>query len=100
MDGMSFLTLVVIVFALVMLVLGVFSIYFGSRRNMIYGGIMTVAGLIVGSTWIYLVTYSNIFPFCDVAMWGTIYSAMIDIVGIFIGAFAAIIIFLATVLKN
>lgn len=98
MDGMSFLTLVVISFALVMLALGIFSIYFGSGRSRVCGEIMVATGFIVGTAWV--MVYSNILSFYDVTIWDILYPAIINITGIAIGALAAIIIFLATVLKN
>ncbi len=100
MDIMSFLTLVVLAFALVMLVAGLFSAYFGSGKSRAYGGIMAVVGLIVGVVWVYLVGYSDISPFYEVPAWDTIYNAVIDLIGIVIGALVAVGIFLVVVLKS
>lgn len=100
MDAMSFLTLVVFTFALVMLVAGVFSAYFGSGKSRGYGGIMAIVGLVVGVVWAYLVGFSDISPFCDVPAWDTVYNAVIDLIGIVIGALVAVGIFLVVVLKS
>ena len=74
---MSFLTLVVFAFALVMLVAGIFAI-----------------------VWAYLVGFSDISPFCDVATWDIVYTAIISLIGILIGALVAVGIFLVVVLKS
>ena len=77
---MSFLTLVVFAFALVMLVAGIFAV--------------------VGIVWAYLVGFSDISPFCDVNTWDTVYVAIISLIGILIGALVAVGIFLVVVLKS
>lgn len=100
MDAMSFLTLVVFAFALVMLVAGLFSAYFGSGKSKMAGGLMAVIGLIVGLVWAYLVGFSDISPFCEVEAWDTVYNAIIDLLGIVIGALVAVGIFLVVVLKS
>lgn len=100
MDAMSFLTLVVFAFALVMLVAGLFSAYFGSGKSKAAGGAMAIIGLVVGVVWAYLVGFSDISPFCEVAAWDTVYNAIIDLIGILIGALVAVGIFLVVVLKS
>ncbi len=99
-DIMSFLTLVVFAFALVMLVAGIFSAYFGSGKSKVAGGAMAIIGLIVGIVWAYLIIWSNTSPFCDVATWDTIYTAIIGLIGILIGTLIAVGIFLVVVLKS
>ena len=100
MDAMSFLTLVVFAFALVMLVAGIFSAYFGSGKSKAAGGAMAIIGLVVGIVWAYLVGFSDISPFCDVNTWDTVYVAIISLIGILIGALVAVGIFLVVVLKS
>lgn len=99
-DIMSFLTLVVFAFALVMLVAGIFSAFFGSGKSKAAGGAMAIIGLIVGIIWAYLVGFSDIEPFCSVATWDTVYNAIIALIGILIGALVAVGIFLVVVLKS
>lgn len=100
MDAMSFLTIVVFAFALVMLVAGVFSAYFGSGKSRAYGGVMAIVGLIVGIVWAYLVGFSDISPFCEVPAWDVVYNAIVNLIGIVIGALVAVGIFLVVVLKS
>lgn len=99
-DIMSFLTIVVFVFALVLLVAGIFSAYFGSGKSRMAGIAMTVAGLIAGVVWAYLVGYSDIAIFRDVAAWDVMYNAIISLVAVLIGALVAVGIFLVVVLKS
>ncbi len=97
---MSFLTLVVITFALVMLVAGIFSAYFGSGKSRGAGVVMAVVGLVLGIVWVYLTAYSDIAVFADVPLWDIIYNAIVDLLGILIGALVAVGIFLVVVLKS
>ncbi|MGI5965151.1 MAG: hypothetical protein ACOX8L_04805 [Candidatus Methanomethylophilaceae archaeon] len=99
-DIMSFLTIVVFVFALVLLVAGIFSAYFGSGKSRVAGVIMLLAGLIAGFVWAYLVGYSDIALFADVAAWDVMYNTIISMIGVLIGALVAIGIFLVVVLKS
>lgn len=100
MDLMSFLTIVVFAFALVMLVAGIFTAYFGSGKSRTAGVVMAIIGLVLGIVWAYLVGWSDIEPFASVAAWDVVYNAIIDLIGILIGALIAVGIFLVVVLKS
>lgn len=97
---MSFLTLVVLAFALVMLLAGVFAAGFGSGKSRACGGVMTIVGLIVGVVWVYLTGFSDISPFYEVATWDVVYNAIVNLLGVIIGALVAVGIFLVVVLKS
>jgi len=99
-DIWNFLTIVIFVFALVMMIAGIFSAYFGAGKNRAYGGIIFAVGLIVGVIWAYLVGFSDIQPFCDVYAWDIVYDALINLIAVLIGALIAIGIFLVVVLKS
>ena len=96
----EFLTVVIIAFAVVALAAGVFSAYFGKGKNKGYGILLAVVGLIVVLLWLFLFAWSNIEPFCDVAAWDVFYDAIINLIGILVGALVAVGIFLVTVLKS
>lgn len=96
----GFLTIVIFVFALIMMVAGLFSAYFGAGKSRTYGGIMAAVGLIVCVVWAYLVGFSDIAPFCDVPAWDVMYDALINLIAVVIGALVAIVIFLLVVLKS
>jgi hypothetical protein len=100
LDIWSFLTIIIFVFALIMMVAGIFSAYFGAGKNRAYGGVMFAVGLVVCVVWAYLVGFSTIEPFCDVAAWDVMYDALINVIAVVIGALVAIGIFLVVVLKS
>ena len=100
MDLMSFLTIIVFAFALVMAVAGVFTAYFGSGKSRTVGVVLLVVGLVIGGIWAYLVGYSDIEEFADVAAWDVIYDAIINFLAIVIGAIVAVGIFLVAVMKS
>ena len=100
MDIWSFLTIIIFVFALVMMIAGIFSAYFGAGKNRAYGGVLVVVGLAVFAVWTYLVAFSDIQPFCDVAAWDVMYDALINLIGVLIGALVGVGIFLVVVLKS
>ena len=99
-DIWSVLTIVLFTFALVMMIAGLFSAYFGAGKSRMYGGILFAVGLIVCLVWAYLVGFSTIEPFCDVEAWNVMYSALINLIAVVIGAIIAIAIFLFVVLKS
>jgi len=100
MDFWGFLTIIIFVFALVMMVAGIFSAYFGAGKNRAYGGIIFAAGLIVCVVWGYLVGFSDIAPFCGIPAWDLMYSAFAYLVAVLVGALIAVGIFLVVVLKS
>ena len=100
LDIWSFLTIIIFVFALVMMIAGIFSAYFGAGKNRAYGGIIFAVGLIVCIVWAYLVGYSEIDPFYGVPAWDVMYNAFIYLIAVLIGALIAIGIFLVVVLKS
>lgn len=100
LDIWSFLTIVIFVFALVMMITGIFSAYFGAGKNRTYGGIIFAVGFIVCIVWAYLVGFSGIEPFYSVSAWDIMYEALIYLIAILIGALIAIGIFLVVVLKS
>ncbi len=100
MDLMSFLTIIIFVFALVLLVAGLFTAGFGSGKSRTVGIVLLVAGLAVGIIWAYLVGYSNIEVFADVAAWDVVYDALVNIIAALVGALAAVGIFLVAVMKS
>lgn len=99
-DIWMFLTVLVFVFALVMVIAGIFSAYFGTGKNRTYGIIITIVGLAVGIFWEWLTVFSGISPFCDMEVWTLMYDGLIYLIAILIGALIAVGIFLATVLKS
>jgi biotin transporter BioY len=100
LEWMDFLTILVFTFAIVMLVAGLFTAYFGSGKSRKVGVALLVIGLLVGVVWAYLVGWSDIELFSDVPAWDVMRSALINIVAAVIGALAAVGIFLVAVMKS
>ena len=94
-----FLTVLVFVFALVMVVAGIFSAYFGTGKNRKYGILITIVGLVVGIFWEWLSVFSGIEPF-TFDIWTLMLDGFIYLIAILIGALIAVGIFLVTVLKS
>ncbi len=96
----DFFSLIILVFAFVMILLGVFSAYFGKGKNRAYGIIMVVVGLVVGVFYAYLLMNGPIEAISKVEGWTIVYNAIVYLLGILIGALIAVAIFLVTVLKS
>ena len=99
-DLMSFLTILIFVFAIVLMIAGVFSAYFGSGKSRTYGIIMLIVGLVVLVVWAYLVGWSDIALFNEVQTLDIMIDALISFLAILLGALVAVGIFLVTVLKS
>jgi len=97
---MDFVSLVVIAFAVVMLLAGLLAAFFGSGKAKGYGGLMCVVGIALLGVWIWLCGYSDIEMFRNVPLWDVFIDAIINLIGILIGALVAVVIFLAVVLKS
>ena len=97
---MEFLTILVFAFAIVMLVAGLFTAYFGSGKSRKVGLALMTVGLVVGVLWAYLVGFSDVTLFSDVAAWDVMYGAIVNIVAAIVGALVAVGIFLAAVMKS
>jgi len=94
-----FLTVLVFVFALVMVVAGIFSAYFGTGKSRKYGIVIAIVGIIVGIFWEWLTVFSGVEPF-TFPVWDLMYDGLIYLIAILVGALAAVGIFLVTVLKS
>jgi len=93
----DFLTVLILVFALFMLLAGIFTAYFGSGKSRMIGVVLLVIGLVVGLLWVYL-GYSDIMIKVDLS--GVIWNAFVYIIAAVIGALAAIGVFLLAIMKS
>ena len=100
MDWMAFLTLVVVFFALVLIVAGIFTAGFGSGKSRTVGIILLVIGLVIGVIWVYLAGYSDVKVFADVPFLDVVRDAIINLIAVLIGALAAVGLFLVAVMKS
>lgn len=97
---MDFLHVIIVAFAIVMILAGLFTTYFGSGRGRTIGLLILVVGIVVGAVWIWLGAFSKIEPFYAADFWDVIWQALVDLIGIVIGALVAVGIFLVGVMKS
>lgn len=102
MSLLDFVTVAILAFAITMLLAGLFTAYFGSGKSRVAGVLMIVTGIITGVIWVFLCNgLFGILPIIGgVAVWSVFYNALIDLIGILIGALIAVGIFFITVLKS
>ena len=100
MEWMDFLTVAVIAFSIVIILAGLFTAYFGTGKSRSVGFAMLIVGLVVGVVWAYLCGYSDIDTFRKVAMWDVFLRALVNLIGVLIGALIAVGIFLVAVMKS
>ncbi len=101
MTGLEFLTIMILAFAIVMVLAGLFTTGFGNGRSRIAGVIMLILGIVVGGVWVLLCGNGNIIePVFDVDVWDVFWNGLVNLVGILIGALVAVGIFLVAILKS
>ena len=101
MQVLDFVTVVILAFAIMMVMAGVFTAYFGSGKSRTMGIIMLIVGIAVGILWVFLCNGFGSTPIIEgVDIWNIFYNALIDLIGVLIGAIVAVAIFLVAVLKS
>jgi hypothetical protein len=95
---LEFLTVIILVFALFMLLAGVFTAYFGSGKSRMIGVILVVIGLVVGLLWVVMGLDS--IEIIEVNLSKVIWDAFLYILAGVIGAIAAIGVFLLAIMKS
>jgi len=98
MSLMDFLTVLVLVFALFMLLAGVFTAYFGSGKSRMIGVILLGIGLVVGIVWVVLGMDSVGVIHVDLS--SVVWVAFLNILAALIGALIAIGVFLLAIMKS
>jgi hypothetical protein len=98
MDLMEFLTVLILVFALFMLLAGIFTAYFGSGKSRMIGVVLLVIGLVVGIIWVVLGMDS--IAVIEVDLSSVIWNAFLYILSGLLGALAAIGVFLLAIMKS
>ena len=98
MDLMAFLTVVILVFALFMLLAGIFTAYFGSGKSRMIGVALLVVGLVIGIIWVVLGMDSV--GILNVDLSSVIWNAFLYIIAGVIGALIAIGAFLLAIMKS
>jgi len=98
MELLEFLTVLILVFALFMLLAGIFTAYFGSGKSRMIGIVLLVIGVVVGVLWVVMGLDSV--EIIDVNLWAVVRDAFMYILAGILGALAAIGIFLLAIMKS
>jgi hypothetical protein len=98
MELLEFLTVIILVFALFMLLAGIFTAYFGSGKSRMIGVVLLIIGLVVGLIW--GVMGLDSVDVIDVNVGKVVWDAFLYILAGIIGALAAIGIFLLAIMKS
>jgi hypothetical protein len=98
MDIWAFLTVLILMFALFMLLAGIFTAYFGSGKSRMIGVALLVIGLVVGILWV--VMGMDSVDMIDVDLSKVIWDAFLFILAGVFGALAAIGVFLVAIMKS
>ncbi len=94
----EFLTVLILVFALFMLLAGIFTAYFGSGKSRMIGVVLLVIGLVVGILWAVLSMDSVGIIKVDLSQ--VVWNAFLYIIAAVIGALIAIGVFLLAIMKS
>lgn len=101
MQVLDFVSVIILAFAAVMFMAGVFTAYFGNGKSRTAGFLMLIAGIAVGVLWVFLCHGFGTEPIISgVDIWNVFWSAFVDLIGVLIGAIVAVAIFLIAVLKS
>ncbi len=98
MELMEFLTVLILVFALFMLLAGIFTAYFGSGKSRMIGVVLLVIGIVVGVLWVVMGLDSV--AIIDVDLSSVVWNAFLFILSGVLGALAAIGVFLVAIMKS
>jgi len=104
MEGLIqyFLGMLMLVFAIVSIIAGIFTAYFGSGKSRAVGGILIIIGLIVAFLFLWgagiLASFMGT-PSGIMNIVGTVTNGIIAVVGAIIGALIALGIFLLAIMK-
>jgi len=94
----TFVTILLMTFALFLVITGAFTAYFGSGKSRKIGAGLLVGGLIVGIVWVLGVGPSNYVASVDLG--GIVLQSIGVILAAVIGAAAAIGLFLLAIMKS
>lgn len=101
LDVGVFITILLLAFALVLLITGAFTAYFGSGKSRKIGGGLLVGGLVIGILWVFLVRMGGPLDWLlGVGVLTVVIQSILILLAAFIGAGAAIGLFLLAIMKS
>jgi len=98
LDLWTFLTILLLTFAIFLVITGAFTAYFGSGKSRKIGGGLLAGGLIVGILWVVAVGPLNLFG--AFALTEVIIQTIVVLIAAIIGAAAAIGLFLLAIMRS
>jgi hypothetical protein len=97
----EFITIFVLVFSLFLLIVGIFTAYFGTGKSRAIGGGLLVGGLILGLIWIILCSSLVMkTPTINVELKTLVIDSTLVLISAILGAIAAIGLFLVAIMKS
>jgi hypothetical protein len=96
MEWEAFVTILLMVFALMMVIAGIFTAYFGSGKSRAIGVALLLIGLIIGIVWTVMAGMTDII---EVELGDVVWDAFLNILAGLIGILAAIGVFLLAIMK-
>ncbi len=98
LDLWTFLTILLLTFAIFLVITGAFTAYFGSGKSRKIGAGLLAGGLVVGILWVVAVGPLNLFG--AFALTEVVIQTIVVLVAAIIGAAAAIGLFLLAIMKS
>ena len=95
---MTFVTILLLTFALFLVITGAFTAYFGSGKSRKIGGGLLGGGVVIGLFWVLAVGPLNMFG--AFGLWDVVLQTIVILVAALIGAAAAIGLFLLAIMKS
>lgn len=95
---LTFVTILLLAFALVLLIAGAFTAYFGSGKSRKIGAGLLVGGLVIGIVWVLVVGPMD--SFGRFGLTEVVLQSVLVLLAAFLGAGAAIGMFLLAIMKS
>ena len=93
---MTFVTILLLTFALFLVITGAFTAYFGSGKSRKIGGGLLGGGVVIGVLWVVYAGPLN----AGFGLWDVVLQTVLILVAALIGAAAAIGLFLLAIMKS
>ncbi|TLZ57252.1 MAG: hypothetical protein E6K17_03060 [Methanobacteriota archaeon] len=92
----TFVTILLLTFALFLVITGAFTAYFGSGKSRKIGGGLLGGGLVIGVLWVIVMGPLN----SSFGLWDVVLQTVVILIAALIGAAAAIGLFLLAIMKS
>lgn len=106
MTWMEFLTVLIVAFAAVMILAGIFAALMGNGKAKYAGVAMLIVGAVVGVVWLWLIHGFGSDPILlnnnglRIEVWNTIWNGLCNLIAVLVGALVGVVVFLVAILKS